>query len=71
MIDRLMLWLARWLCHQSLWCCQYVDDANCNSWNDPHLFARWAFRLRAWTQQLVEWPFRNDEPNDLTEVDDE
>lgn len=62
---------ARWACHQSLWCCQYVDQAMCNSWNDPHLLTRLSYRLRAWTQQLVEWVVRNDEPNDLTEVEDE
>jgi hypothetical protein len=61
---------ARWACHRSFFCCQYVDQTMCNSWDDPHFFARLVWRLRAWTQLLVEWVLRNDEPNDLTEVDD-
>lgn len=36
--------LRRWRCHGTLWCCQYVDRAMCNSWHDPHLLARWRYR---------------------------
>lgn len=37
---------ARWACHRSLWCCQYIDWPMCNSWNDPHLLARGRYRLQ-------------------------
>lgn len=35
-------------CHGNLWCCQYVDQPMCNSWDDPHYLARRRYRrLRA------------------------
>jgi hypothetical protein len=40
----------RFLCHRNLWCCQYQDEPNCNSWNDPHALARWRYRHRARTE---------------------
>lgn len=33
--------LARWRCHGNLWCCQYLDDPQCNSPWDPHWLPRW------------------------------
>ncbi len=23
-------WTPRLICHQSLWCCQFIDNPNCN-----------------------------------------
>lgn len=45
---------ARWRCHQSVWCCQYVDEPNCSSWNDPHALARWRYRRRSRREQRAE-----------------
>lgn len=28
--------IDRWRCHGSFWCCQYLDDPQCNSARDPH-----------------------------------
>ncbi|WWT39732.1 hypothetical protein [Microcystis phage Mwe-JY05] len=38
---------ARWACHGSLWCCQYVDQPMCNTGADPHLLARLRFRWQS------------------------
>lgn len=37
----------RWLCHRTLWCCQYIDTPQCNSAHDPHRIARWRHRRNA------------------------
>lgn len=34
-------------CHGSWWCCQYVDHPLCNSWAEPHRWARRRYRARA------------------------
>lgn len=31
----------RWLCHGSLWCCQFINGPLCNGPLDPHRLARW------------------------------
>jgi len=35
-----LLLFRRWLCHRSLWCCQYIDTPQCRSPHDPHRLAR-------------------------------
>jgi hypothetical protein len=42
---------ARRRCHGTWWCCQYVDEPNCNSWNDPHRVARFRYRIQARREQ--------------------
>jgi len=41
-----LLLFRRWLCHRSLWCCQYIDSPRCNSPHDPHRIARWRRSVR-------------------------
>lgn len=37
---RIWKWPARWRCHRSIWCCQYVDTSLCNGSKDPHRVSR-------------------------------
>lgn len=36
---------ARWRCHRSLLCCQYVDGPLCNGTLETHRLARWGRRV--------------------------
>lgn len=40
-------WRARYRCHGSILCCQYIDSPMCNHWDDPHRVARIIHRRNA------------------------
>lgn len=44
-------WRARWDCHGSIWCCQYVDLPLCNGSKDPHWLGE---RIRRWRRRGLD-----------------